>query len=413
MKRIINVAILIMGIQNIGAAQDSLKLSLRAILERIDSNNILLKSYDLKARSYQFSAEASTAWMAPMVGAGTFMYPYSKPMDDRDKGSFMIKLEQEIPNPVKQRAKKAFIQSKGEIDRAERVITLNDLKATGKKIYYNWVVAEKKRGILEKNERILETMKKIEEVRYPYNQSLLGNIFRAEAQIEQNRNMITMLEGEINKSRAYLNSLMNERGDFVFTIDTTSLPEFKTNLNDTALLSSLRGDIKKMDVSIQSMELNIQSMKLERKPDFRISYDHMTPRASMMPNAFSIMAMVSIPIAPWASKMYRNDVKAMQLTIDAMQNERSAMLQETQGMLYGMQYEIISMQARINAMEVKILPALQKAFDVNYLSYQENKLPLTTLIGDWEALSMMQVNIADEKAKLYQMIVDYERELYK
>ena len=63
MKRIINLAFLIMGIQNIGAAQDSLKLSLRAILERIDSNNILLKSYDLKARSYQFSAEASTAWM--------------------------------------------------------------------------------------------------------------------------------------------------------------------------------------------------------------------------------------------------------------------------------------------------------------------------------------------------------------
>ncbi|KIC90427.1 TolC family protein [Flavihumibacter sp. ZG627] len=413
MKQIINLGIWILSIQNIASAQDTTMMSLQAILERIDSNNILLKSYDLKARSYQFSAEASTAWMAPMVGAGTFMYPYSKPMDDRDKGSFMIKLEQEIPNPHKQKAKKSFIQSKGEIDLAERVITLNDLKAMGKKLYYNWVVAEKKRGILEKNERILETMKKIEEVRYPYNQSLLGNIFRAEAQIEQNRNMLIMLEGEINKSRAILNSLMNERGDFVFTIDTTSLPEFKTNLHDTAFLSSLRGDIKKMDVSIQSMALNIQSMKLERKPDFRVSYDHMTPRASMMPNAFSIMAMVSIPIAPWASKMYRNDIKAMELTIDAMQNERSAMLQETQGMLYGMQYEIISMQARINAMEVKILPALQKAFDVNYLSYQENKLPLTTLIGDWEALSMMQVNIADEKAKLYQMIVDYEREIYK
>ncbi|RZK90271.1 MAG: hypothetical protein EOO98_08690, partial [Pedobacter sp.] len=75
-------------------------LPLDTILQRIDQNNLLLKTYALKAESYQYTAKAATAWMAPMVGVGTFMTPYpgQMVMDDRDKGSVMFQLEQDIPN---------------------------------------------------------------------------------------------------------------------------------------------------------------------------------------------------------------------------------------------------------------------------------------------------------------------------
>ena len=89
------------------------------------------------------------------------------------------------------------------------------------------------------------------------------------------------------------------------------------------------------------------------------------------------------------------------------------MLQETQGMLYGMQYEIESMQRRIRGLEEKVIPALQKTLDANFITYQENKLPLTQVIDAWEALVMMQMNVLEEKLKLYEMIVDYEKELYR
>lgn len=89
------------------------------------------------------------------------------------------------------------------------------------------------------------------------------------------------------------------------------------------------------------------------------------------------------------------------------------MLIETQGMLYGMQYDIQYMQEHIAGMEKKIVPALQKTFDAYFLNYQENKLPLTTVIDAWEALNMMQLNVLDEKLKLYEMIVEYEKQLYR
>jgi len=397
-------------------AQQGPVLSLDSILQRIDRNNVLLQSYDLKAQSYKYSADASTAWMAPMVGVGTFMTPYPNQiaMEPRDKGSLMLQIEQDIPNKAKLNARKKFIESQGNIERATRDITLNDFKAQAKRLYFNWLVARQRMKVLEENEKIMITMKKIEEVRYPYNQSKLGSVYKADAKIEENRNMIRMQEGTVNKARAWLNSLMNAKGNELFEIDSTYSPVFiPAGTYDTASLSTARKDVLKMNENIRSMQLNIESMKMQKKPNFRIRFDHMYPLDAAMPNAYNVMGMISIPIAPWASKMYKSEIKAMQFNIQGMEKERTAMLQETQGMLYGMQYEIESMQRRIRGLEEKVIPALQKTLDANFITYQENKLPLTQVIDAWEALVMMQMNVLEEKLKLYEMIVDYEKELYR
>lgn len=396
------------------STEPAVVLSLDTVLNRIDRNNILLQTYGLRAEAYKYSADAATAWMPPMVGAGTFMAPYPGQMKMPGQGgSLMLRVEQDIPNRARLNAKKQYIESQGNVERATRAVTLNDYKAQAKRLYYNWMVAAQRIKVLQRNEKIMVTMKKIEEVRYPYNQSQLGNVYTADARIEENRNMIRMQEGEIARIRAYLNSLMNRRGDEIFAIDTTDNPYFNPAIHDTASLANVRGDVARMNESIRSMQLNIGSMKLQRKPEFRIQYDHMYPLDPMMVNQYSLMGMISIPIAPWASKMYKSEVKAMQLNVQAMEKEKSAMLQETQGMLYGMQYEIQSMQKRIQALESKVIPSMQKSLDANYINYQENKLQLPVVMDSWEALNMMQMNVLDEKLKLYQMIVDYEKELYR
>ena len=375
-------------------------LSLDEIIQKIDSNNILLKTYGLRAEGYKYSADAATAWMPPMVGVGTFMtpYPFQKIMDDRDNGSIMLRLEQEIPNAKKLQAKKNYIQSQGSIENANRAVTLNDLRAQAKAQYFNWLIALEKINIIQQNAKVLEIMKKIEEVRYPYNQSQLSTVYRAEAEIQKNRNMLLMPQGDIAKAKAYLNALMNRPGNTDFRIDTSYEPRFvAAAFYDTASLASQRKDVLRMNESIRSMQLNIRAMKLERKPTFSIQFDHMSPLSSMMPKAFSVMGMMSIPIAPWSKKMYQSEIKSMQSNISAMEQERSAMLQETQGMLYGMQAEIQTMQQRIKSMEEKVIPALQKTFDASFISYQENKLTLTTVLDNWEALNMMQLDVQDEK----------------
>lgn len=103
----------------------------------------------------------------------------------------------------------------------------------------------------------------------------------------------------------------------------------------------------------------------------------------------------------------------MELNVQSMQMEKAGMLQETQGMLYGMETEILSMQEHISATESKILPLLQRTLDADFLSYQENKLELPVIINDWEALTMAQADLLNEKLRYYEIIVEYEKELYR
>jgi len=397
-------------------AQTIETLSLDTILQRIDQQNIKLKAYALRGKGFEYRAKAATAWMAPMVGAGTFMTPYpgQELMDDRDKGSLMFNLEQEIPNPSKQRANKQFIQSQSATEEAKRAVDLNELKAQAKSLYFTWIVAIHRIKLLKENDKVISSMKQLEAIRYEYNQSQLSNVFKAEAQLEENKNMLRMQEAEIARSRAWLNSLMNVPDNTTFNIDTTYQPQVELEASlDTLLLADRRKDIQRMNADLQTMRFGIETMKQERKPDFKIRFDHMTPLGKMMPNAYSVMGMVSIPIAPWSSKMYKNETKAMELELAAMQQERQGMLLESQGMLYGMQYEIMNMEERIKKINDKIIPALQRSMDANFQAYRENKQQLPAVLADWEALNMMQNALLDEKLKLYLMFVNYEKELYK
>lgn len=396
------------------AAQEVLPID--SILRRIERNNLILQSYELKATAYTYTADAATAWMPPAVGAGTFMTPYpgQKIMEARDRGNLMLEIEQEIPNAAKLRSKKRYIESQGNIERASREVTLNELKAQAKILYYNWLIAKERIDVLHENQRIMVTLKKIEEVRYPYNQSLLGGVYKSEARLGEIESMLRMQVGNIERARAGLNGLMNEPGNRPFEIDTTFQPHFApTETYDTAKLATVRKDVLKMNEGIRSMQLNIESMNNEKKPDFSVRFNHMYPLAGVMPQAFNVIGMITIPIVPWSSKMYKSQIKAMEYNIRSMEKERSAMLQETQGTLYAMQYEIHAMHDRIYGLEEKIIPALKKSLDANFALYQENKLSLLVVIDSWEALNMMYMNLLDDKLKHYEMIVDYEKQLYR
>lgn len=418
MKQVINCcSFFLLLITNTVLSQTTKRiLTLDSIIKKINDNNLLLQSYELKASAYEYNGVATTAWMPPMVGMGTFMTPYpgNKVMDTRDKGNVMVEIEQDIPNVSRQQAKRRYIESQANIEKYNRDIKSNELKAQARRLYYTWLIAKNKISVLEKGDRIMNTMKKIEQVRYPYNQSQLANVYTVDARIEENRNMIRMQQSVIAKTKAWLNGLMNLPGDNDFDIDSLYVPHFAPEAtHDTASLAAIRKDIGKMNESINSMKLGIESMKSERKPDFRVRIDHMNPLSGSMPKVFNIMGMISVPIVPWSSKMYKSEIKAMEYNIKSVEKERDGMLQQTQGMLYGMQSEIKSMHERVLSMEQKVIPTLQKAMDANFANYQENKLSLSVVIDSWEALNMMQLNVLDEKLKHYEMIIEYEKQLFQ
>jgi cobalt-zinc-cadmium efflux system outer membrane protein len=397
-----------------GLAFGQVKVSLEQIFVEIKENNLGLMAYDSRIQSKDAKLAGAGAWMAPMVGAGTFMtpYPFQGLTGDNDRGAFMISVEQNIPNPAKIKAKKEFLKTQSLTDAYGKAEQFNQYKTRARQLYFGLLIDYRKIRYQEENKQIMETMKKLAAIRYPFNQGGLNQVFKAEGRAYESENMILMTEAGIRSKKIALNTLMNRSASMELEIDTTLRVDFvpKADL-DTTYFAVNRSDILHMDHDIHAMEKNIQQMRQEAKPDFRVRLDHMSNYSAMMPRQFTIMGMLSIPIVPWSSKMYKSEIRSMNFEREAMRQQKAAMLTEILGMSRSMENDLSVMQQQLANYENKILPSLQKYLKVSIVSYQENKSDLNTVIDSWEALNMSQMNYLDQLQKFYQMIVEYEKNI--
>ncbi|QNF31271.1 TolC family protein (plasmid) [Adhaeribacter swui] len=390
-------------------------LPLDTVLQYISRNNPMLKEFAYRAQAQNAMAEGAKSQMAPMIGAGVFMYPYlgQMIMEDRDKGMIMTAVEQDITNPAKLRAKEKYQLSKAAIEEAGRDNTYNQLRSQAKTAYYQWVVLERKKAVLMESQRIMQFMLKLSRVRYPYNQSSLGSIYKAEGRLGEVENMLLMNQSEISMKNIQLNMLMNLPQDNLFAVDTLVQLPHLTALTDTATLSTFRSDVRQIDRTIESMRLNLRVESMQSRPDFSLRFENMMPRDRMMPQVFTAMGMVSIPIAPWSSRMYKSNIKAMNLEIAGMQKGRENILNEAQSMLKSMALELQTKRTQVQNYETKIIPALRRNYETTMLSYEQNTSQLPLVIDAWEALNMAQMEYLNNLEQLYLTGVNYEKELEK
>ncbi|MEK6781132.1 MAG: TolC family protein [Bacteroidota bacterium] len=395
-------------------AQQPVKLD--SILQVINESNPTLKDYRYRAEAMINFAAGAKSLMAPEVGGGAWMLPYpgTKVMDERDKGQIMLSVQQKFTNPAKLRANQSYLNSKADIEKAGETYTYNELRALAKTAFYQWLVLEKKKKVLQENEEIIRLVLKISQVRYPYNQSKLGNIYKAEGRLLEVQNMILMNDNEIIQKNILLNQLMNLPKELRFSIDTTvQYHEFVPELVDTATLGQDRSDVRRIDKSIQSMRFNQALEKFQSKPDFTLGYNHMIPRGTGMPSQFMLLGMVTIPLAPWSSKMYKSNVKGMGSQIESMKRERESILNEVQGMTAGMVNEITTLNQQVSNYEKRIIPVLRKNYETLMLAYEENREELPIVIDAYETLIMAQTQYLDTLRRYYEMIVNYEKLLEK
>lgn len=416
MKSNIKKMLLITGLWLSAMTCNAQIVSLDSVLELINKQNPMLQEYDSRVKALEAYTEGAKSWMAPMVGVGTFMAPYpgQMAMEEADKGSLMLSFEQDIPNPAKLNANKRYFASRAGVEQQNRAYQFNALRAEAKTIYYQWLVAEEKMKILGENEKIMDLMLKLSRIRYPYNEGSLGNIYKAEGRLHEVQNMQIMTRGEIEEKSYRLKSLMSLSPQTPIMIDTTTGIRYHPNqiMYDTASLADKRSDVKAIDQTIQVMRFNQELQRTQAKPDFRIKFDHMRPLGNM-PQQFTAMAMISIPIAPWSSKMYKSELKGMQYEIEAMQRGKEGLLIEARGMLTGMAAQLTRMQEQLENYRTKIIPALRKNYETLILAYEENREELPIVIDGWEVLNMAQMDYLENLEEFYTMIVSYERQLEK
>lgn len=394
-------------------AQDTIYLSLDKLLQQVESNYPSILQYQQNIQSWQAQAEGAKAWMPPTFSTGLMRFPYNISMvnekhDPMNQAGLAFSIEQMIPGQSKRNAKRDYINSLADVEKSKSEWTKNELRKESKILYYYRYVAEKKQTFLSESEGILKLLLSTAEAKFSNNQSQLQTIYKAKAKLAELKNMQLMLQGTIDESNTGLNMLMVRYINTAFQIDTLIMP------NNHPLISTERGnisdrsDITAMSGYIQSMRLEQRAMQIGNRPDFGIRVEHM--QMFGMPNQWSVMGMVTIPIAPWSSKMYKSESKSMGFQIRAMEQEKQTMELMAQRMLAEKLIMLKSENRQYENYKNEIIPAFESNLQANLLAYKQNTGDFFVLLDAWEMLLMKQMEMYDKLFNILKLEAEYEYE---
>src|SRR5579872_561775 len=382
------------------------RLPLDSVLARVAANPSL-QVYDARVSAQNAYAAGAKSLDAPKISAGQYQTPYQL---NPNTGSFMIQAEQMFTNPAKLRAKEDYMKGVSKVTAEDKNYLKNQLMAQAKQYYYERVVQEKKLALLQNTQSLLEYMLKDANIRLTYGKEKLSNIYKAKAELFALDNTREQLNNEISQKNIMLNTLMDRDKTTAFAVDTTiAIKDYETTITDTASLASSRSDIKGLSRNIELQQLNAQVEYSKRKPDFGIQAAHMLSYGGY-PNQYILMASVTIPIAPWASKEYKANMKGLQYEVEELQQRKADILNQAAGQLSGLRTDIGSKKRQLKNYQQNIIPALQNGYKTALLAYDQNTGDLPSVLSGIKDLQAARMESLDRLQELLTLQVAYERE---
>lgn len=392
------------GITTVKAQEQ--RLPLDSVLTRVAANPAL-QAYNARISAQDAYAIGAKNLNAPKISAGQYQTPYQV---NPNAGSFMISGEQMFINPAKLRAKEDYMKGMSKVTAEDKNYLKNQLIAQAKQYYYERVVLEKKLVLLQNTQSLLEYMLKDANIRLTYGKEKLPNIYKAKADLYQLDNTREQLNNEISQKDIMLNTLMNRDKQTAFTVDTNIiLKNYETSFTDTAGLANTRSDIKGISRNIDLQQLSAQMEYSKRKPDFGIQAAHMFSYGGYS-NQYILMASVTIPIVPWASKEYKANLKGIRYEVAELQQKKMDMLNQAEGQLAGLRTDMGSKKKQIKNYNQNIIPALQNTYKTSLQAYEQNTGDLPSVLDAIKSLQLARMDALDRLQEVLQIQVAYERE---
>ena len=382
------------------------RLPLDSVLARV-STNPSLQAYAAKMSAEDAYAGGAKSLDAPTISAGQYQTPYQL---NPNTGSFMIQAQQMFTNPAKLKAKEDYMKGMSKVTAEDKSYMRNQLIAQAKQYYYERVVLEKKLALLQNTQSLLEYMLKDANIRLTYGKEKLPNIYKAKADLYELDNTREQLNNEISQKNIMLNTLMNRDKATAFMVDTNyAVKGYETVITDTSTLANSRSDIKGISRNIELQQLNAQVEYSNRKPDFGIQAAHMLSYGGY-PNQYILMASITIPIVPWASKGYKANLKGIQYEVEELQQKKLDRINQAAGQLAGLSTDIGSKKRQLKNYQQNIIPALQNGYKTALLAYDQNTGDLPSVLDGIKDLQTARMDYLDNLQELLTLQVTYEKE---
>ena len=410
MKKIILLSAFVICITMVNAQT----MKLNDILDSIQQSHPSVKMYDANIRSMDAAAKGAKSWEAPEISTGLWMTPYNTNLwkannGNTGMGQYMISGEQMFPNKKYNDANVAYMNGMSASAKEEKKNTLNELFATAKKSYYEWIILIRKQHLLDEDDKLLQMMQSNAETRYKNGLGKISVYYKVKAAVATIESQRIMVQNDVAQKRIALNTLMNRNSTIDFSIDTASLiKDYSALVIDTALFYTNRSDIKSIDKNIQLTYLKEQVEKESLKMQFGIQYAHMFGFGGL-PAQFTLMGTIKIPMAKWSSRANKANVESLQWQAVALQDQKAMMANEYAGMANGLQNEIVAKKKEVMLFQNDIIPALKKNYQSMQLGYEQNTEELFMLYDAWQTLNDTEMEYFDQLQQLMELQTELEK----
>ncbi|HRI59688.1 MAG TPA: TolC family protein [Saprospiraceae bacterium] len=386
-------------------------LSLDSILNRLETVHPRLQGADARIRELNTYAKGAITMPPPRVSGGFWMTPYNPERWSEGMGAFMLSGEQMFPNRNMQKAEQRYMYAMSGMETAERGVMRNMLFAEAKTAYYTWLVLEKKIAVLEESKNALRLLIESAEQRFQYNREKLGSVYKAQTELANLERMQAMYAGEIRQQRAMLNTLMQLDPATGFEIDTAFLSSWKDLplLPDTSRITA-RSDFRAIEQSLNIARLEQEWQRSKLKPEYGLRFDNMFAFGGA-PWQFSLMGMITVPIAPWSNKDVKARIEGIDYRLAAFEWQKADFVNQIRGSLADRLVMMQTLQEQIDRYERDIIPNQRKRFQSTLLAWEQNTDELFMTLDAWLELKMSRLSQLDLLQQLLFTRTDYEKEL--
>lgn len=390
-------------------------MPLDSILKIVEINNPELDVYEARINAYKEYAKGANSIDPPQAGAGFFMTPYNVKMWNGDEmtgadgmGSFMISAQQMIMNKQKRTANADYMNSMSAVDSSMKNAMRNEMFAMVKMSYYEWMIMKKKQIILSESEELIQYLIQSTELKYTYGMDKLNAYYKAKAMLGEIQTMKLMVEQDIARQKILLNTLMNRDKNFQFDIDTSySLKNYEKTVTDSSILF-LRSDYQSFSNEIKLLQAKSDYEYSLRLPDYGFRYDHMFPFGNS-PQQFSLMFMVTIPIAPWSSGMYSANIKGLKYEMEALKEKQKSLVNNISGEIEITRIRIANKKQQLKLTEEVIIPSMKNNYDTELLAYEQNDEMLFMVLDAWQNLKTAKLTALDQIMEILSLQTNYEK----
>lgn len=414
----LKAAVIMLFMALLGSPVQAQRMSLNEIWNVIQNNNPVMKMYEADIRTADEAAKGARAWTAPEISTGFFATPYNPAYWSKSTnggvitpgmGQYTLGAQQFITNKKELDANENYLRTVSAVPKEEKKAVLNRLNAAAKRSYFEWLLAERKLGILEDNEGVLNFMIKNAELRLKNNVGKMDAYYKAKAALGNIASQRVDLLNSIRQQKIALNTLMARPKEIDFEIDTTyTVKDYAAA--DSSYFLTARSDIRAIDKNIRLTYLQQTLERTKLKPQFGIRFDNMFGFGGQ-PNQYTLSGTVRLPLAKWSSKSYKANIESLRWKAESYQQQKQIILNDALGEYSGLLVAIKNKKTQVLLYRDNIIPALRRNLQSMQLGYEQNTEELFTLFDAWQVLNMTQLDYFTQLTDLLLLQTELDRVL--